>query len=341
MQSGSAHKSTSLSAIANVAYDTSTFGIDANGNWTDQLTHNPNARYWIPTLDEWMKAVHYDPNRSGPGQGGYWMYPNSSDTSPIYGPPGTGQANAGFTLPGNAQYDILLGLPIRDRSPWGLLDTAGGTRVDGIHIFEVGAGCTGLAMARSSAPQAASQVTVSICYAEFPYIMDPGIGWIASAVPSPSVLLVLGTGRGNLSTAAGHGTAIALEPFKLEKWPMPRLAIPTLALLLPGSPPALAQVGPDGYDWVTIGRLCNNPAYSGPDPFNLVTGRGSVSYDYRLSRQRKSLRNNGWTSSTRLPPGPTRPPTLISHPLGAPEPRPRLLRPGHLATASATSPTPA
>ena len=121
------NKSTSLSAIANGAYDTSTFGIDANGNWTDQLTHNPNARYWIPTLDEWMKAVHYDPNRRGPGQGGYGTYPHRSDTSPISAPPGTGQANAGFTRPRNAQYDIPLGAYPGSLSPWGLLDTAGGT----------------------------------------------------------------------------------------------------------------------------------------------------------------------------------------------------------------------
>ncbi|MBL9002240.1 MAG: hypothetical protein JNK25_13995, partial [Phycisphaerae bacterium] len=46
---------------------------------------------------------------------------------------------------------------------------------------------------------------------------------------------------------------------------------------------ALAQPDPSGIDFVTIGAP-GNPAYSGPDVNNTVTGRGSVPYEYRLGR---------------------------------------------------------
>ena len=118
-------KSTDRSAFLNGAYDVSQFsGTDF---FTDQLTHNANARYWIPTWDEWIKAAHYDPNKSGPGQGGYWLYSTRSDTAPIAGPPGAGQANYGWRDGTNSQWTTLLGAYPQTQSPWGLLDTSGGT----------------------------------------------------------------------------------------------------------------------------------------------------------------------------------------------------------------------
>ncbi|MBL9002355.1 MAG: hypothetical protein JNK25_14585, partial [Phycisphaerae bacterium] len=46
---------------------------------------------------------------------------------------------------------------------------------------------------------------------------------------------------------------------------------------------ALAQPDPSGIDFVTVGAP-GNPAYSGPDVNQTVTGRGSVPYEYRLGR---------------------------------------------------------
>ena len=61
-------KSSARSAFLSGAYDVSTFGyISSAGGFTDQLTHNAGTSYWIPTLDEWLKAAHFDPNRNGPG----------------------------------------------------------------------------------------------------------------------------------------------------------------------------------------------------------------------------------------------------------------------------------
>jgi hypothetical protein len=50
------NKSLDLSAMNDGAYDVTTFGFDADGNFTDQPAHRPGARFWIPTLDEYLRA---------------------------------------------------------------------------------------------------------------------------------------------------------------------------------------------------------------------------------------------------------------------------------------------
>jgi sulfatase modifying factor 1 len=98
------------------AYNVSTFGYQGN-LYTDQLTHTPGAQYWIPTLDEWMKAAHWDPNRNGAGQGGWWLYSNSSNNPYVYGPPGVlvnghpATANAAWSdigFPGHNPFTVPL-----------------------------------------------------------------------------------------------------------------------------------------------------------------------------------------------------------------------------------------
>jgi Sulfatase-modifying factor enzyme 1 len=125
-------KSSSLSALDNGAYDTSTFQEPMRGVFTDQLHHNPNALYFIPSIDEWAKASFYDPAANG-GQGGWWLNQYGRDRQPVFGPPpswgGTGETNTFFQLPGNAQFQIPLGAyeSVGSVSPWGLLDSAGAT----------------------------------------------------------------------------------------------------------------------------------------------------------------------------------------------------------------------
>lgn len=114
-------------AIQNGAYDTSTFYTRPDGTMADQTAHHPDARYWIPTWDEWLKAAHYDPDRHGAGRGGWWMFSNSSDQEPIPGIPGVGQVNTAFTLPDFAHWSIPLGSYPDVTTPWGLLDAGGAT----------------------------------------------------------------------------------------------------------------------------------------------------------------------------------------------------------------------
>lgn len=123
-------------AFENGAYDTSTFGFvpGDDGGFTDQQSHSPGARYWIPTQDEWLKAAHFDPDRHGPGMPGYWLYSHSSDSPPAFGSP----ENGGNTSTGGR---IAFQLPevgaYRDvQSPWGLWDASGGFQEwsEGRHI---------------------------------------------------------------------------------------------------------------------------------------------------------------------------------------------------------------
>lgn len=115
-------KATNAAAFETGVYDMSTLVIDPITNLgTMNTTPMPGAKVWIPTLDEWTKAVYWDPNKNGTGQGGYWTYPAGSDQSPIRGLPGAGgQSNAGLLM------DMPVGSYPSVMSPWGLLDTSGG-----------------------------------------------------------------------------------------------------------------------------------------------------------------------------------------------------------------------
>jgi len=47
------------------------------------FTKNAEAKWWIPSENEWYKAAYYDPSPSGPGNDDYWFYPMRSDSSPF------------------------------------------------------------------------------------------------------------------------------------------------------------------------------------------------------------------------------------------------------------------
>jgi formylglycine-generating enzyme required for sulfatase activity len=107
-------------------YDTSTFTVNPDGTYNHQVARSAGARYWIPSLNEWVKAAHYDPNRYGPGQEGYWTYPNMSETQPVGAllPDEGGERNAGPFQTGIWPMDV--GSFDNVRSYFGLLDLSGG-----------------------------------------------------------------------------------------------------------------------------------------------------------------------------------------------------------------------
>lgn len=200
-------QSTERSAFLNGAYDVSTFGYagPTGALFTDQRTHNPGARFWIPTQDEWIKAAHYDPNRHGEGQGGWWNYNNATDTPLHGGPPGgTGfnqfgqigpaSGNFGWESAGLNEFRVLLGSYPTVQTPWGLLDTAGGTTewTEG-----VGGDIDSLARLQGGSAwgSSASDGWANSIFAlrgDFPSypIFDYGFR-IAAAIPSPTGGLVL------------------------------------------------------------------------------------------------------------------------------------------------------
>ena len=126
-------------SLLNGAYDTSTFArikVDGFNIYTDQATRHPDARYWIPSLDEYIKAGNYDPDKDGQGPG-WWDFGFSSDDPPIYGMPGVGHVARDLTeeqiseLIGGTSTradNIPLGIYPDVQSPWGLLDLLGGDR---------------------------------------------------------------------------------------------------------------------------------------------------------------------------------------------------------------------
>ena len=191
-------RSSSLTAIQNGAYDTSTFQEPMRGVFTDQLHHNPGAQYWIPSLDEWAKASFYDVNANG-GQGGWWLSQYGRDRLPIPGPPpswgGDGETNTGFRLPGDTQFSIPLGAyaPAGSVSPWGILDSAGATTEWTEDRLVDQFGSTFRYFGGSSSAAGQSDWAYSSFGADFPNVRTPWEGFrLAAAVPNPasSVLFV-------------------------------------------------------------------------------------------------------------------------------------------------------
>lgn len=114
-------------AFENGVYDTSTFSTNPDHTFNDQPVHSPDARFWISTLDEWTKAVYYDPNRYGEGQDGYWMYPNGTNTPLIPGyPEDGGQTSAGLSPGAPNAHWLDIGSYPDVLTPWGLVDASGG-----------------------------------------------------------------------------------------------------------------------------------------------------------------------------------------------------------------------
>ena len=83
-----------------VGAGTETGAYTLNGAMTGLFLVNPDARYWIPSEDQWYKAAYYDPTKNGTG--GYWKYATQSDTLPNDDP-------AAFLLPNTANYNNTRG----------------------------------------------------------------------------------------------------------------------------------------------------------------------------------------------------------------------------------------
>ncbi len=69
------------------------------------ITHEPDARYRLPTLDEHMKAAYYDPDKNGNGPG-WWRYSNQSDEPSAPGTPDVGAHPYGLS---DAELEAIYG----------------------------------------------------------------------------------------------------------------------------------------------------------------------------------------------------------------------------------------
>ncbi|MBX3352989.1 MAG: SUMF1/EgtB/PvdO family nonheme iron enzyme [Phycisphaeraceae bacterium] len=158
------------------------------------VTRNEDARFWLPSLDEYLKAGYYDPNRYGEGEEGYWTFPHGSNEQPVVGPPGEGEWGG---MPGDPLWEKLrVGRYPDTQSPWGLLDIVGTER----EWVETPSGVFRLSDGTIFV-SAQGRVVVGNDTASFGSIdsWDPGASAtsafyafrLATMVPSPSSLLVL------------------------------------------------------------------------------------------------------------------------------------------------------
>jgi formylglycine-generating enzyme required for sulfatase activity len=194
-------KSTARSAFMNGAYDATTFGTSPTG-FTDQITHNPGARYYIPTWDEWLKAAHWSP--TNPNHDGWYLYPNAGDNPLVYGPPGVlvnglpTQANGAWEsieFPGHDPFSIPLGAYPTVQSPWGLFDCAGATAEWTEEVVYVNGLFPAYRVSEGS-PWASPGATgladlVNDFGDDFPNASTADLGFrIAASIPSPSACAV-------------------------------------------------------------------------------------------------------------------------------------------------------
>jgi formylglycine-generating enzyme required for sulfatase activity len=138
-------KGSTIEAFQDGAYDAETFRrFPGQPIPVGQASRHDDARFWIPSMDEWVKAAHYDPDRFGEGpggEGGWWDFPNASDTQLIPGRPELGgQTNAGSDdeWPSGQERPHEVGLYPDTQSPWGLLDVSGGASEWTESVFSTG-----------------------------------------------------------------------------------------------------------------------------------------------------------------------------------------------------------
>jgi formylglycine-generating enzyme required for sulfatase activity len=186
-------KTKSAAAFESGVYDTASWMRHSDGTVTGNFERSSNAQYWLPTLDEWTKGMHFDPNKNGQGLGGYWLYPISQDTPPIGGWPTTpGTQTPAGEWPGRplGGVDLPVGSYPNAKSPWGLLDGSGGQR----EWLEAKNGEEGSAIVRGSSSNSLfPDADDRLDYISTGGYFDIGaFGFrVASAVPEPSCTLGL------------------------------------------------------------------------------------------------------------------------------------------------------
>lgn len=188
-----------ISAFSSGAYDTSTFGATTVPPGvtvlTDQSARSEGARFWIPNMHEWVKAMYWDPDRNGLGQAGYWAYPITSDTAPIPGDPALGgQTNTGTFPQGHAR-PLDVGSYASVMSPWGLLDGSGGATewLEDLNnaTFPQQRLIAGSRFTSTLPPEVADEL--GRFATQSPFFSGVGIRLASMVVPSPGVVLTLGS----------------------------------------------------------------------------------------------------------------------------------------------------
>ncbi|MFM9957812.1 MAG: SUMF1/EgtB/PvdO family nonheme iron enzyme [Phycisphaerales bacterium] len=156
-------------------------------------TRLPGATFFIPTGDEWVKAVHFDPNRYGTEQPGYWDYPYSSNLPPVPGPVGVGTTNAGYFPDGTDPLAFRVGAYSDVVAPWGLLDASGGRSewLETPSSFGLPTrGYDGFASGRLQSPNDLSLDHTARTGQEIPHSRWFWLGFRVASIPAPGHALI-------------------------------------------------------------------------------------------------------------------------------------------------------
>lgn len=164
-------------------------GIDNQSAFARQA----DAKFFLPTENEWYKAAYYDPDKMGGA--GYWNYATGTDTAPsAVAPPGDrvaplegkfGSANYSYVDP--VYYSTPVGAYADSKSPYGTFDQSG-------NVWEWNETRIGSArgLRGGSSFNDASALAVTFRHSSGPETEFRTAGFrVASPVPEPSTIVTL------------------------------------------------------------------------------------------------------------------------------------------------------
>ena len=172
------------------------------------ITRNADAKYWIPTENEWYKAAYH---KNDGVTGNYWDYPTSSDSVPsndLIDPDPGNNANFyqdGYTI-GSPYYTTEVGEFENSASPYGTFDQGGNVwEWNETAVTEFVAWCAGRLLGQHSGDMLASSR-----HGYTPDVRDLDIGFRVASVPEPASICLFSF-YNNSSWDDGDGSANAAD----------------------------------------------------------------------------------------------------------------------------------
>jgi formylglycine-generating enzyme required for sulfatase activity len=161
------------------------------------VERKPDARYVIPTENEWYKAAYYDPDK--PGGAGYWMYATRSDyVSNTYSSTGTSHANFrgdDYTI-GPPYYRTEVGFFANSPSAYGTFDQTGNIAEWNETAFPFGWGVYDrwYRGGRGGSYAGAGGLSAASSEVGEPTTTGYNVGFRVALVPEPATLALLAAG---------------------------------------------------------------------------------------------------------------------------------------------------